>query len=42
MTRDMLSVGFLPLVDAALPILAQELGIAEEHGLDLRFIKDLS
>ncbi|WP_430414077.1 ABC transporter substrate-binding protein [Parasphingorhabdus sp.] len=42
MTKDLLSVGFLPLVDSALPILAQELGIAEEHGLDLRFIKDMS
>tara|TARA_R110000772_G_scaffold121850_3_gene228113 strand:- start:4674 stop:5885 length:1212 start_codon:yes stop_codon:yes gene_type:complete len=42
MTSDLLTVGFLPLVDAALPILAQELGIAEEHGLNLRFIKDSS
>ena len=42
MTTDLLTVGFLPLVDAALPILAQELGIAEEHGLNLRFIKDSS
>lgn len=42
MTKDILSVGFLPLVDAALPILAQELGIAEEHGLELRFVKDIS
>ncbi|WP_417622888.1 ABC transporter substrate-binding protein [Parasphingorhabdus sp.] len=42
MAKELLSVGFLPLVDAALPILAQELGIAEEHGLDLHFIKDLS
>ncbi len=35
-------IGFLPLVDAALPILARELGFAEEEGLALDLIRDMS
>lgn len=41
MTRELV-VGFLPLVDAALPILAHEHGFAEEEGLSLRFVRDVS
>ena len=37
-----LRVGFLPLVDAALPILARELGFAEAEGLDLTLVRDMS
>lgn len=37
-----LSIGFVPLVDACLPILAQEHGFAEDEGLNLRFVRDLS
>lgn len=37
-----LTIGFLPLVDACLPILAREHGFAEEEGLDLNFIRDVS
>jgi two-component system, oxyanion-binding sensor len=37
-----LTIGFLPLVDACLPILACELGFAEEEGLALRLVKDMS
>lgn len=37
-----LSVGFLPLVDACLPILALEHGFAEAEGLSLRLVKDMS
>lgn len=37
-----LNIGFLPLVDACLPILAREHGFAEEEGLSLRLIKDMS
>lgn len=37
-----LNVGFLPLVDACLPILAHEHGFAEDEGLTLRFVRDLS
>ena len=37
-----LNIGFLPLVDACLPILAQEHGFAEEEGLSLKFIRDVS
>jgi two-component system, oxyanion-binding sensor len=35
-------IGFLPLVDAALPILARELGFAEEEGLALDLVRDMS
>ena len=40
-TRD-LTIGFLPLVDACLPILAHEHGFAEEEGLHLTFLRDVS
>ncbi len=39
---DHLTIGFLPLVDAALPILARENGFAEEEGLSLDLIRDVS
>ena len=39
---DRLTIGFLPLVDACLPILAQEHGFAETEGLDLTFLRDSS
>ena len=39
---DRLTIGFLPLVDACLPILAQAHGFAEEEGLSLSFIRDVS
>jgi ABC-type nitrate/sulfonate/bicarbonate transport system substrate-binding protein len=35
-------IGFLPLVDAALPILARELGFAEDEGVDLTLVRDMS
>ncbi|MCB2048791.1 MAG: ABC transporter substrate-binding protein [Novosphingobium sp.] len=37
-----LTIGFLPLVDACLPILAREHGFAEEEGISLRMVKDVS
>ncbi|MEO1647556.1 MAG: CmpA/NrtA family ABC transporter substrate-binding protein [Pseudomonadota bacterium] len=37
-----LNIGFLPLVDACLPILAHEHGFAEEEGLELAFVRDVS
>jgi two-component system, oxyanion-binding sensor len=37
-----LTIGFLPLVDAALPILAHEHGFAEDEGLSLTFLRDVS
>ncbi len=40
--RAELTIGFLPLVDACLPILAHEHGFAEEQGLSLRFSRDFS
>jgi ABC-type nitrate/sulfonate/bicarbonate transport system substrate-binding protein len=41
MSRE-LTIGFLPLVDACLPILAREHGFAEAEGLSLRLVKDMS
>ncbi|MCJ2180008.1 ABC transporter substrate-binding protein [Novosphingobium album (ex Hu et al. 2023)] len=37
-----LTIGFLPLVDACLPILAHEHGFAEEAGVSLQLVKDMS
>ncbi len=37
-----LRIGFLPLVDAALPILAREFGFAEDEGLSLDLVRDTS
>lgn len=42
MTLDRFRIGFLPLVDAGLPILARELGIAEEQGIALDLVRDMS
>jgi two-component system, oxyanion-binding sensor len=39
---ERLTIGFLPLVDACLPILAREHGFAEEEGLTLSFQRDVS
>jgi two-component system, oxyanion-binding sensor len=35
-------LGFLPLIDAALPILAREFGFAEAEGLSLDLVRDFS
>ncbi|MEO7247610.1 MAG: ABC transporter substrate-binding protein [Novosphingobium sp.] len=37
-----ITLGFLPLVDACLPILAREHGFAEEEGVSLRLVRDMS
>ncbi len=37
-----LTIGFLPLVDACLPILAREHGFAEAQGLSLSLVRDMS
>ncbi|MBW8840288.1 MAG: ABC transporter substrate-binding protein, partial [Sphingomonadales bacterium] len=42
MTLDRIRIGFLPLVDAALPILARERGFAAAHGLEIELVRDLS
>lgn len=39
---EQLTIGFLPLADACLPILAHEHGFAEEEGLALSFQRDVS
>jgi NitT/TauT family transport system ATP-binding protein len=39
---EKLTIGFLPLVDACLPILAHEHGFAEEEGVALKFQRDVS
>jgi two-component system, oxyanion-binding sensor len=40
--NETVRLGFLPLVDAALPILARELGFAEAEGIDLQLVRDMS
>lgn len=37
-----LTIGFLPLVDACLPILAREHGFAEDEGVSLTLVRDVS
>ena len=39
---ERLTIGFLPLVDACLPILAAEHGFAADEGLELSFVRDVS
>jgi NitT/TauT family transport system ATP-binding protein len=39
---ERLTIGFLPLVDACLPILAHEHGFARDEGLELSFVRDVS
>ena len=41
MTCEFVRIGFLPLVDAALPILAHELGFAETEGLSIELGRGL-
>jgi len=42
MTLDRIRIGFLPLVDAALPILARELGFAEAEGIEIEPVRDMT
>ncbi len=42
MSLDHFRIGFLPLVDAALPILAHELGFAEEQGVAIDLVRDVT
>jgi NitT/TauT family transport system ATP-binding protein len=41
-TQDRIRIGFLPLVDAALPILARECGFAEAEGLEIELLRDMT
>ncbi len=42
MTADRITAGFIPLIDAAPLIVAQEVGFAEEAGIELALIKESS
>lgn len=42
MSGETMRIGFLPLVDAALPILAHELGFAAKEGLSLELVRDMT
>jgi two-component system, oxyanion-binding sensor len=42
MSLTRIRIGFMPLVDAALPILARELGFAEEQGLEIELVRDVT
>ena len=42
MALDRVRIGFLPLVDAALPILAREQGFAKAEGLEITLVRDMT
>lgn len=42
MTAETFRIGFLPLVDAALPILAHELGFAAREGVGIELVRDMT
>jgi NitT/TauT family transport system ATP-binding protein len=42
MSLTRVRIGFLPLVDAALPILARELGFGEAEGLEIELVRDMT
>jgi NitT/TauT family transport system ATP-binding protein len=42
MSLEKIRIGFLPLVDAALPILARERGFAEAEGLEIELVRDMT
>ncbi len=42
MANDKVRIGFLPLVDAALPILAREQGFAEAEGIEIELVRDMT
>ena len=42
MTTERFRIGFMPLVDAALPILAHELGFATAEGIAIDFVRDVT
>ena len=42
MSRHAISMGYIPLADAALPILALEMGFAAEEGIDLTLVREPS
>lgn len=42
MSAERFRIGFLPLVDAALPILAHELGFAAREGVEIELVRDMT
>lgn len=42
MNDRLFRIGFLPLVDAALPILAREMGFAEAQGIEIALVRDVT
>ena len=42
MTREIIRFGFLPLTDAAIPIVAHEMGFAAEEGVPLELVRETS
>jgi len=42
MSAEIFRIGFLPLVDAALPILAHELGFAAREGVSIELVRDMT
>ncbi|CAN1525108.1 TauA ABC-type nitrate/sulfonate/bicarbonate transport systems, periplasmic components [Rhabdaerophilaceae bacterium] len=41
-SRDVVRLGFMPLLDAAIPIVAAELGFAEKYGFDIELVRESS
>ncbi len=37
-----IKIGFIPLIDAAIPIAALECGFAEREGLDIELVREIS
>lgn len=42
MSRDRVSIGFIPLVDAAIPLMAADLGFGADEGLDIALVREVS
>ncbi len=41
-SRDFIRLGFMPLLDAAIPIMAAEMGFAEKHGIEIELVRESS
>jgi two-component system, oxyanion-binding sensor len=42
MSLESIRIGFIPLVDAAIPVMAADLGFAEEEGLAVELVREIS
>jgi NitT/TauT family transport system ATP-binding protein len=42
MSADKIKIGFIPLVDAAIPVIAADLGFGTQEGLDIELVREVS